>query len=160
MQKAVLIDTSPKVFFTGVKSIRSISEPNNIIKYGIELVVQNCGKTEALNIKFPFVVNSREKKISEGTKGPFQYIFPGQTIRYGIYFVDTEFKLETGDISQLKKAIKADKPFHLGKESPSLRIDIEIAYEDIEGKKISTPYSFRYSWRRNMWFFSEMAFDF
>lgn len=160
MQKVVLIDTSPKVFFDGIKSIRSVDESNNIIKFGIDLAVKNCGKTEALNIKFPFVVNSREKKISEGTKGPFQYIFPGQIIHYGIFFVNTELKLNKEEISILKKAIKADKPIHFGEKSPPLQIDIKIVYKDIEGKKITTPYSLKYSWHKNMWFFSDMPIDY
>jgi len=161
-EKSVLIDIAPKVFFEGIKGIRQIDEQSDIFKIGVELAVKNCGKTEAINVKFPFVVSSGEKKISEGTKGPFQYIFPSQVIRYGVSFVNTDLTdtLTEAQIELAKKAIKSQKPVHFGEKSPPIQIDITIEYEDIEGKKISTPYSLKYSWHKNMWFFSEMPIDF
>ena len=81
-EKAVSLDTSPKVFIKTIKPQAKLD--TNAIEIISSIIFTNCGKTEAKDIKWSYVINSEGQKKIERSTGPYQYLFPSQTISYNM----------------------------------------------------------------------------
>ena len=157
MQKAMSIDISPRVFIKNMKAEDRPNVADNAIDIRTCIVIKNCGKTEAKNVRLPYTIKYKEKEI-EGVKGPFQYLFPEQESSYYTKFFSIPLSPEQNPL--LKKAAESGKKLNLSdfKEMfRPFRLDIKVEYEDLDGNTFSTPYSYQFSAQHKIWVYTGMG---
>ena len=152
LERTVVVDTQPKVFFKTLETKAKPDFENSRIIIHTKLVLSNCGKTEAINIRWSYVVSQGDQVKKEGTFGPFQYLFPGQTATASIE--NLRFTLPQDEMEIVKKAVELDKPIVVsGNLQKPVLLSIELIYESLDGKIITVPYKYRYLFPINAWVF-------
>jgi hypothetical protein len=152
LERTVEVDTQPKVF---IKTMETNAKPdfeNSRIIIHTKLVLSNCGKTEATNIRWSYVVSQGGQTKKEGTFGPFQYLYPNQTAIASIE--NLRFTLPKDEMEIVKKAVDLNKPILVsGNLQKPVSLDIELVYESLDGKPVKVPYKYRYIFPMNAWVF-------
>ncbi len=148
--KAVSVDTSPKVF---IKTIKGKMKPRfdaNSIEINSSIIFTNCGKTETRNVRWSYVIDSEGAEKIEEAKGPYQYLFPSQTISYTIETF--KFLMSQEQMEVVKKAVELDKSISIKNDLfRPVFLEINLEYEDLDGAEKKYPYSFKYIFSKNMW---------
>jgi hypothetical protein len=149
-QKAVALDIAPKVFIRNIHSTRKLAPEDKAVKIQTTFKLDNCGKTEAKNVTLRYTL-SRLDKVFSGTKGPIEYVFPGQrpsytTALFGVPLRDEQWESVAQALAAGERPVVS-----LPKAMPVVQLDVKLEYEDLEGNRIVTPYSFEYHWERNFW---------
>ncbi|MFC1604229.1 hypothetical protein ACFL5F_04295 [Planctomycetota bacterium] len=152
LEKTVAVDTQPKVFIKTVETEAKPDFKNSRIIIHTKFVLSNCGKTEARNIRWSYVVSQGSQVKKEETFGPFQYLYPGQTATAGIE--NLRFTLPQDEMEIVKKAVELNKPIVVsGNLQKPVLLDIELVYENVDGQLVTVPYKYRYLFPMNAWVF-------
>jgi hypothetical protein len=152
LEKTVAVETHPKVF---IKTMETEAKPdfkNSRIIIHTKLILSNCGKTEARNIRWSYVVSQGDKIKKEGRFGPFQYLYPDQTATASIE--NLRFSFSESEMEIVKKAVELNKPIVVsGDVQKPVLLDIELTYESLDGQLVTIPYKYRYLFPMNAWVF-------
>jgi len=152
LERTVAVDTHPKVFIKTVETEAKPDFKNSRIIIHTKLVLNNCGKTEALNIRWSYVVSEGSQEKKKGTFGPFQYLYPGQTATAGIE--NLRFTISQDEMEIVKKAVELNRPIKVsGNLQKPVLLDIELVYENVDGQVVKVPYKYRYLFPMNAWVF-------
>jgi hypothetical protein len=152
LEKTVAVDTQPKVF---IKTLETEAKPdfkNSRIIIHTKLVLSNCGKTEARNIRWSYVVSQGDEVKKEGSFGPFQYLYPDQTATASIE--NLRFTLPESEMEIVKKAVELNRPIVVsGDLQKPVLLDVELIYETLDRQVVTVPYKYRYLFAMNAWVF-------
>ena len=152
LEKTVIVDTQPKVFIKTVETVAKPDFENSQIVIHTKLVLNNCGKTEARNIRWSYEISQKNQVLKRGTFGPFQHLYPGQTATASIE--NLRFTFPPEEMQIVKKAVELSKPIRVaGNLQKPVLLDIKLAYEDADGQLVTVPYKYRYLFPMNAWVF-------
>jgi hypothetical protein len=152
LEKTVAVDTEPKVFIKTVETVAKPDFENSKIIIHTKLVLSNCGKVEARSIRWSYEISQGNQVLKQGTFGPFQYLYPGQTATASIENLRFPFPPEEMEI--VKKAVELDKPIIVaGDLQKPVLLNIELVYEGTGGQLVTVPYKYRYIFPMNAWVF-------
>ena len=150
MQKAVSIDTAPKVFIEAIEATARPNYDGNEIIIHSAIQLKNCGGTEAKNIKWSYVITFEGKEKTKENGGPYQYLYPDQVASMPIK--KFKFSISNEAMKTVKQAVELKKPVIVPENyiKPVL-LDIEIMFDDLDGNTTKTPYSYKYLFSMNKW---------
>lgn len=152
-EKIVTVDTKPKVFIKTIDTIAKGDKEKNQLVINSKILLTNCGKVEARNIVLSFVIYYGDEIKKQETAGPFQYLFPEQTVAFSL--PDLRFDMKPEHMQFIEKAAEPGKILRIPKsfiEKPIL-LNIELDYEDIDGQQINLPFEYNYILPMNSWVF-------
>jgi hypothetical protein len=160
-EKAVLVDTSPKVFIKEIaassKFLYDDTQPKSLEPKSLDtffiISLYNCGKTEGLNVTLDITVKSPDTTHRPFRYGPVSYIFPGQLC--SLPRTRRQFALTPDQIAQIhrtngrRSGYVRPQPDQLWRQSPSLwppiKLDIILKYQSVDGQQLpETHYEFQY----------------
>lgn len=143
-QKVVSLDTSPMVYAKLGELKGKLDNKNRKFNVRTYITIKNGGKVRVQNVRLDYELQHDNKSV-KGTRGPLQYLFPGEDSSHATALVSIPFSPE--EYSRLREAVEQSKPYpiKLKDKFERLRLNIDISYEDIAGKKIPLSYSCRYS---------------
>ena len=157
MEKSVLVDTSPKLFIKTIKPELKLKTDVNEFLIENSIVFTNCGKTEAKNIKWTYVLINDDHEKLGAVKGPYQYLFPNQTASYELeaFRISVNKEQMRAAKEQMKTVMETIRP----EEKLNLRIagikpinlGIKLEYQDMEDKKIEYFYGYEYLFSKGTW---------
>ena len=138
LEKTVAVDTQPKVFIKTVETVAKPDFENSKIIIHTKLVFSNCGKVEARSICWSYEISQENQVLKQGTSGPFQYLYPGQTATASIE--NLRFTFPPEEMQIVKKAVELGKPIRVaGNIQKPVLLDIELVYEDADGQLVLCP---------------------
>jgi hypothetical protein len=150
LEQTVAVDTQPKVFIKTLDTRATPDFKNNRIIIHTNLLLSNCGRTEARNIRMFSRIAQGNKPAKETTFGPIPYLFPDQTVSVSVE--NLRFTLPEDEMAIVKKAVELNKPIVVaGKLQSPVRLDIDLSFENAGGQKVMFAYSHQYVFPLNRW---------
>jgi len=144
-EKALLIDTSPKVFLQDIDFKRSLNRSEKKINVSAVLKITNVGKTEAREFKCTYTMSSGKVRIEDELK-PMPYIFPTQRLEYNTKIFSVSLSEE--EFSAAEEAMEKKIPY-LPEKQIEVLLNLNLQYVDNDGKQRDVPYKIGYSFNNN-----------
>lgn len=150
-ERAVWVQTSPKVFIKKIESRVNPDYDTNELVVHSTIIFTNCGKTEAKNVVWFYTIKQDEQELVKRDKRRAPHIYPEQNC--GTDITDFRIKLKPEQMKIVKKAQELNKSITI---SPSVLkpifLDIEFGYEEPDGKKMPNHQEqYKYLLDRNQW---------
>jgi len=151
-EKLIEFETSPKPYIKNVEMSWKESESiENMLEGFIYITLANCGRSEAVNIKFHRVLTLGLKK-KELPLFVCEYLYPGQEPI--LLMSPIQIRCNPEEITVFKEIKKhgTDIRFQIPKDKQDpITLEMKLMYDDNEGNTHTVPYHFEYNYTINKW---------
>ena len=133
-QKVVWVQTSPKVFIKNVEATVTPDYDNNKLVVRSAIIFTNCGKTEAKNFVWSYIIKRDSQELVKKDEYQTPYVYPEQNYRTTITTFSVELPPE--QMNKIKQAQELKTSTQIRTPIIPVFLDIEYEYDDPDGKRI------------------------